>query len=143
MDWLIALHLLAIAMGTGMSFANLVNLRLARETGEEGRAALAVLRLRLGRIGDGVITLIWISGLALLWRYLAGETTLASSLTPAFHAKMLLVVILTSCHAASRWAGLQVMRHGRVQLLGVVHACTLGVFLSAAGSILLAVASFR
>ncbi len=142
MNWLLALHLLALAIGTGMSLANLLNLRLSPRQAPDGAAALAMLRLTLGRVGDVVITLLWLSGLALLWRMMATGAQ-AGDLPPAFHAKMLLVVILTSCHAASRWAGLQALRHGRAQLLGVARACTLGVFLSSVGAILLAVATFR
>jgi len=143
MDWLMALHLTVLAMGTGMSFANWLNWRLAGGMGEDdaGRAALARLRLLTGRVGDVVIALIWISGLGLAWRMTGGEV--GGALPPAFHAKMLLVVLLTVFHGASRWAGLRIMRQGRTGLVPVARSATLGAFLSAVGSILLAVASFR
>jgi len=143
MDWMLALHVIVLAMGTGMSFSNYVNMRLAAGMEDAaGQAALARLRLTLGRVGDGVVALLWLSGVALLLRYVGGDADAASALPVAFHAKMLLVVLLTVCHGVSRWAGLRIMRQGRTELVPVARACTLGVFLSAVGSIVLAVASF-
>jgi len=143
MNWLMMVHLIALAMGTGMSLANYVNFRVAAQADDAGKAALARLRLALGRIGDVVIALIWLSGLALLWRFTGGQAAATGALPAAFHAKMLLVVTLTACHAASRWAGLRIMRRGQKELLPLARACTLGVHLSAVGAIILAVASFR
>ncbi len=143
MNWLMALHLIVLAMGTGMSFSNYMNYRLAAAADEAGQAALAKLRLALGRAGDVVIALIWASGLGLAWRMTGGEAGLAGGLPPSFHAKMLLVLILTISHAASRWAGLRAMRQGRTELIPVARAATLAAFASAVGSIILAVASFR
>ena len=142
MDWLLALHLYALALGTGFSFANLVNLRLARAEADAGRAALARLRLTLGRIGDGVVTLIWLTGLGLAARYVGADGAGAAALPAAFHAKMLFVLTLTLCHAGSRWAAGQVMRKGRKQLLPWVFRCTLGTHASAVAAIVLAVAAF-
>ena len=143
MDWLLALHIYALALGTGFSAANLVNLRLARTADDSGRAALARLRLTLGRIGDGVVTLIWLTGLALAARFTGGDGAAASALPAAFHAKMLFVLTLTLCHAGSRWAAGQVMRKGRKELMPWVFRCTLGTHISAVAAIALAVAAFR
>ena len=143
MDWLMALHIYALALGTGFSAANLVNLRLSLAADDPGRAALARLRLMLGRIGDGVIALIWLSGLALALRFTGGDSTAASALPPAFHAKMLFVLTLTLCHAGSRWLGGRIMRTGRKELLPWLFRCTLGTHLSAVAAIALAIASFR
>ena len=143
MDWLLALHIYALALGTGFSAANLVNLRLARASDEAGRAALARLRLALGRIGDGVVALIWLTGLALATRYIGAGGEGATALPPAFHAKMLFVLTLTLCHAGSRWAAGQVMRKGRKELMPWVFRCVLGTHLSAVAAIALAVAAFR
>ena len=142
MDWLLALHLYVLALGTGFSLANLVNLRLAYAADDAGRTALARLRLMLGRIGDGVVTLIWLTGLALAVRFTGGDGAAASALPAAFHAKMLFVLTLTLCHAGSRWAAGQVMRKGRKQLLPWVFRCTLGTHASAIAAIVLAVAAF-
>jgi len=143
LDWLMALHIYALALGTGFSAANLVNLRLARLVDDPGRAALARLRLALGRIGDGVVALIWLTGLALAVRFTGGDGAAAGALPAAFHAKMLFVLTLTLCHAGTRWASAQVMRKGRKQLLPWVFRCTLGTHASAVAAIVLAVAAFR
>jgi len=142
MDWLLALHLYALALGTGFSLANLVNLRLAGAEPDAGRAALARLRLMLGRIGDGVVTLIWLTGLALATRYVGTGGEGAAALPAAFHAKMIFVLTLTLCHAGTRWAAAQVMRKGRKALMPWVFRCTLGTHASAVAAIVLAVAAF-
>ncbi len=144
-DWLVALHLTVLALGTGMSFANWLNWRLARNMADDeaGSSALARLRLLTGRVGDVVIALIWISGIALVMRFTGAEAANAGALPPAFHAKMLLVVLLTLFHGISRWAGLRVSRQGRTSLVPVASSAALGAALSAIGSIVLAVASFR
>ena len=143
MDWLLALHLYALALGTGFSLANLANLHMARTESDAGRAALARLRLMLGRIGDGIVALIWLSGLSLATRYAGADGTGATALPAAFHVKMLFVLTLTLCHTGSRWAAGQVMRKGRKELLPWVFRCTLGTHVSAAAAIALAVAAFR
>ena len=142
MDWLLALHLYALALGTGFSLANLMNLRLVREETDDGRAALARLRLRLGRIGDGVVTLIWLTGLGLAARYIGAGGEGAAALPASFHAKMLFVLSLTLCHVGARRAAAQVMGKGRKELLPWVFRCTLGTHVSAVAAILLAVAAF-
>ena len=50
---LLMAHLILIAMGTGMSFSNLVNVRLSQ--GEQGERfkALGVQRRVIAQIGDG------------------------------------------------------------------------------------------
>ena len=143
LDWLLALHIYALALGTGFSAANLVNLRLAPVVDDPGRAALARLRLALGRIGDGIVALIWLTGVGLAARYLGTGAEGAAALPPAFHAKMLFVLALTLCHAGSRWLAGQVLRKGRRELMPWIFRCTLGTHISAVAAIALAVASFR
>jgi len=143
MNWLLALHLVALAMGTGMSFSNFISFQVARAMDDSRKQALAAQRATLGRIGDLVIAAIWLTGLALTWRMLAGNTGAATAMPGAFHLKMLFVLTLTGCHATSRWAGVQIMRHGRKELLPLARNCTLGVFASAVLSIILALAAFH
>ncbi len=142
MDWLLALHIIVLAMGTGMSLANWLSFRVAASEEKAGKAALARQRLMVGQVGDVVIALIWLSGLALTWRFTGADVAGTAALPTAFHAKMLLVVLLTVCHGVSRWAGLRIMRQGRAELIPLARSCTLGTHLSAVGSIVLAVASF-
>jgi uncharacterized membrane protein len=137
---LLIAHLMAIAIGTGMSFGNYVNLRRAGvETGERA-AALAGLRRVIGRIGDVVITLIWITGLALLWSWIAQG---GPSPGGWFHAKLAFVVLLTVCHGLARHTSGQMARNGNAALLGRVELFVAGTWASALASILLAVLAFR
>ena len=140
MRWMLALHFIAFAMGVGMSFSNFVNIRLARALGGERAQGLALLRGVLGRIGDAVISFIWLTGIALLLP-LAGEGGMGA-LPVSFHVKLLCAAGLTLCHAGARLTALKIARTGRKELIGRVEACTLGVFLNALASIILAVAAF-
>jgi uncharacterized membrane protein SirB2 len=136
---LLIAHLMAIAIGTGMSFGNYVNLRRAAgETGERA-AALAGLRRSVGRIGDVVVTLIWASGLALLWLWVAEVGTAPGGW---FHAKLGFVVLLTVCHGLARHTSARMARSGNAALLGRVELLVAGIWLSALASIGLAVIAF-
>ena len=137
---LLIAHLMAIAVGTGMSFGNYVNLRhAASETGDRA-AALAGLRRTIGRIGDVVILLIWASGLALLWAWMAQGGPAPGGW---FHAKLAFVVLLTVCHGLARHTSGRLARSGTPALLGRVELFVAGVWLSALASILLAVLAFN
>jgi uncharacterized membrane protein len=137
---LLIAHLMAIAVGTGMSFANYINLRHASgETGERA-AALAALRRTIGRIGDIVIVLIWASGLALVWNWIAQGGPAPGGW---FHAKLAFVVLLTVCHGLARHTSGQMARSGNAALLGRIELFVAGVWLSALASIVLAVIAFR
>jgi len=139
MKWMLAFHFIAFAMGVGMSFSNFVNIRLARTLGGEKAQGLALLRGVLGRIGDVVISFIWLTGIALLLPMTGEGGAGMSALPVTFHIKLLFVVGLTLCHVGAR---LTALRTGRKDLIGIIEACTLGVFLNAIASILLAVAAF-
>ena len=137
---LLIVHLMAIAVGTGMSFGNYVNLRhAAGETGERA-AALAALRRTIGRIGDIVIVLIWASGLALVWVWMAAG---GAALGGWFFAKLGFVVLLTVCHGLARSTSGRMARAGNAALLGRVELFVAGVWLSALASIVLAVVALR
>ncbi len=143
MKWLLAAHFIAFAMGVGMSFSNLVNIRLAMRHGGEKAAGLALLRGALGRIGDWVIAAIWITGIAVLVPLLGGPVLAGMADLPVtFHIKLLFAAALTMCHAGARLTAAKIARTGRTGLLRVVQTCTLGVFLNALLAIILAVASF-
>jgi hypothetical protein len=108
---LVAWHLMVIALGIGFAFSNFFNTHLARVSEENFQPGLALHRRMIGRIGDGVISLIWISGGLLLW--LRGT----EGLGVAFHLKMLAVVLLTLCHARARMLGEKMRREGHRNLL--------------------------
>jgi putative membrane protein len=133
---LLILHLMAIAMGTGMSFSNFINTRLA--AGEEGERfkALGLQRKTIAQLGDGIITLIWVTGLALWWL----QGSIGSGW---FHAKLAFVVALTVFHGLARRTGGELARTGERTLLGRLRLYAMGVWLSALAAILLAVLAFE
>jgi uncharacterized membrane protein SirB2 len=137
---LLIAHLMAIAVGTGMSLGNYVNLRHAASEAGDRAAALAGLRRTIGRIGDVVILLIWASGLALLWAWMAQG---ASAPGGWFHAKLAFVVLLTVCHGLARHTSGRMAKSGNAALLGRVELFVAGVWISALASILLAVLAFN
>jgi uncharacterized membrane protein len=133
---LLVVHLMAIAMGTGMSFSNFINTGLAvREEGERFKA-LGLQRKTLSQIGDGVIALIWITGLALFW--LHGPIG-----SGWFHAKLGMVAVLTASHIMARRTGGELARTGNRALLVRLRFFTAGVWLSALLAIALAVMAFE
>ncbi|HHN72885.1 MAG TPA: hypothetical protein ENK13_02235 [Thermopetrobacter sp.] len=141
MNQMLALHIIAFAMGTGMSFSNLVNFALARRLPPEQARVLAALRGLMGRIGDAVIALIWLTGLALAAR-MTGDAGMAA-FPVSFHVKMLFVLLLTASHVGARLSALQAARGGGPRWVGLARLFTAGVFLSAVASILLALAAFH
>ncbi len=143
MKWMLAFHFIAFAMGVGMSFSNFVNLRLARALGGEKAQGLALLRGVLGRIGDVVISFIWLTGIAVLLPMTGEGGAGMGALPVAFHIKLLFVIGLTLCHVGARFTAMRIARTGRRELIGIVEACTLGVFLNAIAAILMAVATFE
>jgi uncharacterized membrane protein len=133
---LLIAHLILIAMGTGMSFSNFVNVRLAQGQSGDIAKGLALQRRTIARIGDAVIVLIWVSGLALLWAA-APETS------GWFYAKIGFVVLLTASHAMARRTGVEFARSGNTALLSRLELFAAGVWLSALAAILLAVIAFE
>jgi uncharacterized membrane protein len=136
---LLILHLMLIAIGTGMSFGNYVNLRIAATQTGERAAGLALLRQRIGRIGDVVITLIWLTGLA-LWGVRAVADAPQSGW---FYLKLVFVLLLTVCHTMARRTAGRMVRTKDASLLGRIEIYVAGVWLSALASIVLAVIAFE
>ena len=133
---LLVVHIMAIAMGTGMSFANFINTGLAaREEGERFKA-LGLQRKTLSQFGDGVIGLIWITGLALYWLH-------GSVGSGWFHAKLAMVVALTVSHGMARHTGGELARTGNRALLSRLRLFAAGVWLSALLAITFAVMAFE
>jgi uncharacterized membrane protein len=139
MRFLIMAHLILIAMGTGMSFSNLVNVRLAMSTQGEGFKALALQRRVIARIGDGIIALIWLSGIALL--LMRPPSSLGSN--GWFQAKLAFVVLLTINHFLARRTAGEMARSGNATLLPRLQIFIGGVWLSAVVAICLAELAFR
>ena len=78
-ELLLVAHLLLIATGTGMSFANFQNVRFAH--GQKGDAARALQGLRriMGMFGDMMVAGIWVTGIALVWQAKASGADLVNA----------------------------------------------------------------
>jgi uncharacterized membrane protein len=137
---LLMAHLILIAMGTGMSFSNLVNVRLSQ--GEQGERFKALGRQRraIAQIGDGIIALIWLSGIALVFTMDAREALASNGW---FQAKLAFVVLLTLNHFMARRTAGAMARGGSTTLLPRLQMFIGGVWLSAVVAICLAVLAFR
>lgn len=135
---LLIAHLIAIATGTGMSIANYINIRIA--AGEKGdrRAALVFLRRQLARVADLVITMIWITGIALWWiRPADAEPNIW------FIVKIGFVLLLTLCHGLARMTAGRMAKTGDESLYPRMELLVSGVWLSALAAITLAVLAFE
>jgi uncharacterized membrane protein len=138
MTLLLILHIAAFAMGTGVSFSNLMNARLAAGLEGEGFKTLGRLRMQLARVGDVLIATIWLTGLLLLW--------LRGGLGPGaeawFYLKLAAAVLLTASHGLARATAGRMIRSGDRGLLPRLTQAIAGVWVSALAAILLAVLAF-
>jgi hypothetical protein len=132
----VILHLTVIALGIGFTASNFINTRLALGGGDELAKGLGLQRHVISRFGDGVIALIWVSGLVLLW--LRGTDNLPG----AFHAKMAFVVLLTLMHGFARATGGKMRRSGNLGLLPRLSVVVLLGWLSAVAALVCAVLAF-
>jgi uncharacterized membrane protein len=135
--FLVTLHLIVIALGIGLTASNFINTKLALGNGPEFAKGLGLQRHTISRFGDGVIALIWVTGLLLLW--MGG----AEGLTAAFHAKMLFVVLLTLLHGMARATGGKMRRSGNLDKLPLLSNVVLGGWLSAVAALICAVLAFQ
>ncbi|MGH6875362.1 MAG: CopD family protein, partial [Aestuariivirgaceae bacterium] len=126
-------------MGTGMSFSNLVNVRLSFDEQGERFKALARQRRVIAQIGDGVIVLIWVTGIALMF---AADAPRALAANGWFQAKFAFVVLLTLNHFMARRTAGVLARSGNAALLPKLQMFVGGVWLSAIVAICLAVLAF-
>ncbi len=104
----LTLHLAVIAMGIGMTFSNLVNASLSLGNGGEVQKGLGLQRRMIGRIGDIVILLIWVTGGLALWS--RGHADLAT----AFALKIAFVIFLTLAHVRGRTLGERMRREAHL-----------------------------
>lgn len=135
---LLALHLMAVATGTGMSIANYVNIRIA--AGEKGdrRASLAYLRKVLARFADVVIAAVFATGIAL---YVSEPQR--SEMNGWFIALLLTSATLLLCHVAARMTAKKMAASNDDALYPRMEMLVSGVWLSALASILFAVMAFE
>lgn len=134
---LLFLHLLVIATGIGFSLSNFINVLLALKGQPETGKGLALHRMTIARLGDVVIALIWVTGLAALWMR-GGMEGLGAS----FHAKLGFVVLLTLAHGFGRYTAGQIRRTGNMGLLPRLGTAGFAVWASAVAALALAIVTF-
>lgn len=134
---LVTVHLIVIALGIGLTASNFINTRLALANGIEFAKGLGLQRHTISRFGDGVIALIWMSGLLLLW--MRGT----EGLTTAFHVKMAFVVLLTLMHGLARATGGKMRGSGNLELLPRLSNVVFVGWLSAVAAVVCAVLAFK
>ena len=87
-QFLLIIHLLAISIGLGIGFTNLVNMRVARSQTGDVAKGLMMHRMTMLPYGDAMFVIILLSGGLLLWA-IGGP----AGLPQAFNIKMIFVVI--------------------------------------------------
>lgn len=132
----LTLHLIVIAMGIGMTFSNLVNASLSLANPAEFQKGLGLQRRMIGRIGDVVILLIWVTGGLALW--LRGHDVLGT----AFAFKMAFVILLTLAHIRGRTLGERMRREAHLNHVGDQRNLMLAGWLLALAALVCAVLTF-
>ena len=92
---LLILHFLGLAMGLSVSFSGMVMGGLIDKAAPAERAVLGRFPPLMARVGDIGLTLLWASGLGLLFFKWGGIANLGN-MPWQFHAKLTLVVVLTA-----------------------------------------------
>ncbi len=133
---LLTLHLIVIAMGIGMTFSNLVNASLSLGNPAEFQKGLGLQRRMIGRIGDSVILLIWVTGGLALW--LRGHEDLGT----AFAFKIAFVILLTMAHIRGRTLGERMRREGHLNQVKDQRNLMLAGWTLALAALVCAVISF-
>jgi hypothetical protein len=93
-DWnqiLLILHLLGMAMGLAVPFSNIVMQGLVAKAAPPEKAVLGRFPPLMSRVGEIGLTLLWTTGLALVYTKWGGF----GALPWQFHVKLTAVVILT------------------------------------------------
>ncbi len=134
---LLVLHLFFIAMGVGIGFSNLINLRASRgQTGDIAKG-FGMARLALRMYSDIVIAGFLITGLLLFW------TTGNTGSGPWFSFKMSFVVLLVISYGVVRVTGGQIMRTGNMALMSRINIFAPLAFVGSAGALVCAVLAFN
>lgn len=134
---LLVLHLFFIAMGVGIGFSNLVNLRASRgQTGDIAKG-FGMARMALRMYSDIVIAGFLITGFALFW------TTGNTGSGPWFNLKMAFVLLLVVSYGIVRMTGGQIMRTGNMALMSRINTFAPLAFVGSAGALVCAVLAFN
>ena len=112
-QFLLSAHLLAIAIGIGIGFSNIVNLATAKTQTGDIVKGLAMGRLANRKYHDAAVIIILITG-GLLLANLGGM----AGISKWFHIKLVFVLIFVACHFAARATVKQMLASGNTALMG-------------------------
>jgi hypothetical protein len=136
-QFLLIVHLLAIAYGMGIGLSNFLNMRIAKtQTGDIAKG-LAMHRIGMMRYTDIAIATILVSGLLMVWA--AGGV---SATAPWFHVKMAAVLVLVLAYGGMRMTVGQMLRTGNMALASRIAVLSPILSLSAIVAVTCAVLAF-
>lgn len=121
---LLILHFIGLAMGLSVTFANIVMAGIIDKAAPAEKSILGRFPLAMSRVGYIGLTLLWITGLTMVFTRWNGFQYLPS---PAFHIKFTAVVLLTVAVIFIRVLELRIRRGdtaaiARIQVAGKVAA---------------------
>ena len=132
---ILALHLLAIAIGIGLGFSNIVNLATAKSQTGDIAKGLGMGRLANRKYHDAAVIIILVTG-GLLLANLGGM----AGISKWFHIKLAFVLIFVVCHFAARATVKQVIASGNMALINrakmLAHIAITGAVLSLISAVL-------
>ncbi len=136
-QFLLIIHILAVAYAMGIGMSNFLNMRVAKtQTGDIAKG-LALHRISMLRYTDIAIAAILVSGLLMVWA--AGGVSAAP---PWFHVKMAAVIVLVLAYGAMRMTVGQMMRTGNMALASRIAILSPVLSLAAVASVTCAVLAF-
>ncbi len=135
---LLIVHLLAIAVGIGMGFSNLVGFRVASKLGGDMAKGIATHRESLIPYGDIVFVLIITSGVLLLWN-IGGIQGLGGW----FHAKLAFVAVWAVSYVAMRLRIRTFLASRNMALVPMIRSFAHGVVGVAVIALICAVMAFN
>ncbi len=136
-QFLLIIHLLAVAYGLGIGMSNFLNARIAKSQTGDIAKGLALHRVSMLRYTDIAIATILVSGLLLVWA-MGGVSSNGSW----FHVKMAFVVIVVLSYGAMRMTVGQMMRTGNMALASRVAVLSPILSLAAIATVICAVLAF-
>ncbi len=137
-QFLLIIHLLAIAYGMGIGMSNFLNMRVAKgQTGDIAKG-LAMHRIAMLRYTDIAIASILVSGMLLVWSIGGVE----AAPKPWFSLKMIAVLLVILSYGGMRYTIGQMLRTGNMKLGARVALLSPILSLSAIAAVICAVMAF-
>jgi uncharacterized membrane protein len=137
-QFLLILHILAVAYAMGIGMSNFLNMRVAKtQTGDIAKG-LALHRISMLRYTDIALAGILLTGVLMVWA--AGGVSAAG---PWFNVKMAAVIVLVAAYGGMRMTVGQMMRTGNMALASRIAILSPILSLAAIASVICAVLAFK